>query len=77
MGPGCCRVAFVYLLHGQSLQLNVTLVFFHSYARDVGPDLSKQGFLGPGAWVQSFAYFWVVCQNVVDEHDRKLLPNLI
>ena len=25
------------------------LVFFHSYARDVGPDLSKQAFWGPGA----------------------------
>ena len=28
VSPGCCRVVFVYLLHGQSLQLNVTLVFF-------------------------------------------------
>ena len=26
--------------------LNVTLVFFHSYARDVGPDLSKKAFFG-------------------------------
>ena len=45
----------MYLLHGQSLQLNVTLVLFHSHARDVGPDLSKQAFWGPGVWVQSFA----------------------
>ena len=31
---------------------------FFSYARDVGPDLSKQVFLGLGAWVQSLNFHY-------------------